>query len=108
MSDPTLLDVRNLTVAYRSAVKSIKALDNVSLTMGRSEIIAIVGESGSGKSTLGLSIINLLQKPPAVVDGGQIIFKDVYKRQVMAYASLGEIMEVGREIFGGWKEPVLI
>jgi peptide/nickel transport system ATP-binding protein len=74
MSDPTLLDVRNLTVAYRSAVKSIKALDNVSLTMGRSEIIAIVGESGSGKSTLGLSIINLLQKPPAVVDGGQIIF----------------------------------
>jgi methylmalonyl-CoA mutase, N-terminal domain len=27
---------------------------------------------------------------------------------VMAYASLGEIMEVGREIFGGWKEPVLI
>jgi methylmalonyl-CoA mutase N-terminal domain/subunit len=27
---------------------------------------------------------------------------------VVAYASLGEIMEVGREIFGGWKEPVLI
>ncbi|MDA4137242.1 MAG: ABC transporter ATP-binding protein [Thaumarchaeota archaeon] len=74
MSDNTLLDVRNLTVAYRSAVKSIKALDNVSLTVGRSEIIAIVGESGSGKSTLGLSIINLLQRPPAVVDAGQIVF----------------------------------
>jgi oligopeptide/dipeptide ABC transporter ATP-binding protein len=74
MSDQTLLDVRNLTVAYRSAAKSIKALDNVSLTVGRSEIIAIVGESGSGKSTLGLSIINLLQKPPAVVDAGQIVF----------------------------------
>jgi peptide/nickel transport system ATP-binding protein len=74
MSDQTLLEVRNLTVAYRSAVKSIKALDDVSLSVGRSEIIAIVGESGSGKSTLGLSIISLLQRPPAVVDAGQIIF----------------------------------
>lgn len=81
MSDQTLLDVRNLTVAYRSAAKSIKALSNVNLTVGRSEIIAIVGESGSGKSTLGLSIINLLQKPPAVVDDGQILFngKDLLK-----------------------------
>jgi oligopeptide/dipeptide ABC transporter ATP-binding protein len=81
LSDQTLLDVRNLTVAYRSAAKSIKALSNVNLTVGRSEIIAIVGESGSGKSTLGLSIINLLQKPPAVVDDGQILFngKDLLK-----------------------------
>jgi peptide/nickel transport system ATP-binding protein len=74
VSDNSLLEVRNLSVAYRSSVKSIKALDSVSLSVGRSEIIAIVGESGSGKSTLGLSIINLLQKPPAVVDGGQILF----------------------------------
>ena len=79
MSDQTLLEVKNLTVAYRSTVKSIKALDGVSLSVGRSEIIAIVGESGSGKSTLGLSIISLLQRPPAVVDAGQIIFngKDI-------------------------------
>jgi hypothetical protein len=27
---------------------------------------------------------------------------------VMSYATLGEIMQVGREIFGTWKEPVLI
>jgi peptide/nickel transport system ATP-binding protein len=74
VSDQNLLDVRNLTVAYRSAVKSIKALDNVNLTVSRSEIIAIVGESGSGKSTLGLSIISLLQKPPAIVEAGQIVY----------------------------------
>jgi peptide/nickel transport system ATP-binding protein len=81
MSDQTLLEVKNLTVAYRSAAKSIKALDNVNLTVARSEIIAVVGESGSGKSTLGLSIINLLQKPPAVVDSGQILLngKDLLK-----------------------------
>ncbi|MDA4118845.1 MAG: hypothetical protein OK455_10955, partial [Thaumarchaeota archaeon] len=26
----------------------------------------------------------------------------------MAYATLGEVMQVGRELFGDWKEPVLI
>ncbi|MGA2665663.1 MAG: ABC transporter ATP-binding protein [Nitrososphaerales archaeon] len=85
-----LLEVKDLTVTYRSAVKSIKALDGVSLSVDRSEIIAIVGESGSGKSTLGLSIINLLQKPPAVVDGGEILFqgRDVTKLPEREMASV--------------------
>jgi len=74
MSDQNLLEIRNLSVKYKSAVKEIKALDNVNLSAEKSQIIAIVGESGSGKSTLGLSIINLLQKPPAVVDSGEILF----------------------------------
>jgi len=85
-----LLEVKGLTVTYRSAVKSIRALDGVSLTVDPSEIIAIVGESGSGKSTLGLSIINLLQKPPAVVDGGEVLFRgrDVTKLPEREMASV--------------------
>ncbi|HKM75993.1 MAG TPA: ABC transporter ATP-binding protein [Candidatus Bathyarchaeia archaeon] len=69
-----LLEIRNLSVKYKSAVKEIKALDNVNFSTGKAQIVAIVGESGSGKSTLGLSIINLLQKPPAVVGSGEILF----------------------------------
>jgi peptide/nickel transport system ATP-binding protein len=90
LAEQTLLEIKNLTVSYRSAVKTIKAIDNVSLTVDRSEIIAIVGESGSGKSTLGLSIINLLQKPPAVVDAGEILFqgKDVTKLPEREMAAL--------------------
>jgi oligopeptide/dipeptide ABC transporter ATP-binding protein len=90
MAEQPLLEIKNLNVSYRSAVKTIRAIDNVSLSVNRSEIIAIVGESGSGKSTLGLSIINLLQKPPAVVDSGQILFqgKDVIKLPEREMASL--------------------
>lgn len=46
-----------------------KAVDEVSLTVNRHEIVGLVGESGSGKSTLGRSILQLLP-----VDSGQVIF----------------------------------
>jgi len=71
----SLLDVSDLTVRYKSNVIEITALNDVSLSLQPSEIVAIVGESGCGKSTLGLSIINLLPRPPAVVEGGEIIFE---------------------------------
>jgi len=75
LSDGTLLEVIGLTVKYRSAVKEITALNGVHLSMQAGQIVAVVGESGCGKSTLGLSIIKLLQKPPAEIESGRIIFK---------------------------------
>src|SRR5580658_548601 len=69
-----LLRISSLSVEYKTGNRTITALNNVSLDVKSSEIVAIVGESGSGKSTLGLSIINLLQKPTAKVDAGQIVF----------------------------------
>jgi peptide/nickel transport system ATP-binding protein len=53
----------------------VVALSNVNLDVPRSTIIAIVGESGCGKSTLGYSIIGLLQRPPAEIGGGEILFQ---------------------------------
>jgi peptide/nickel transport system ATP-binding protein len=47
-----------------------RAVDGVSLTIGRGETYALVGESGSGKSTLGRAILNLDD-----IAGGQITFK---------------------------------
>jgi len=64
-----------LTVKYKSAVKEIVALNRVNLSIEPSQIVAVVGESGCGKSTLGLAIIRLLQKPPAEIDSGQILYK---------------------------------
>ncbi len=58
MSD-TLLAVRNLSVTYRSDDGDVRAVRNVSFTLGR-ERLGIVGESGSGKSTTGRAIMGLV------------------------------------------------
>ena len=58
MTDP-LLAVRNLSVTYRSDDGDVRAVRNVSFTLGR-ERLGIVGESGSGKSTTGRAIMGLV------------------------------------------------
>lgn len=68
-------------VKYLTYQRDVVALSNVNLNVPRSTIVAIVGESGCGKSTLGYSIIGLLQKPPAEIGGGEIVFqgRDILK-----------------------------
>ena len=58
--DGSLLDIFGLSVAFRTRRGPLKALRNVSLRLGQSEIVGIIGESGCGKSTLINSIIGLL------------------------------------------------
>jgi len=76
-----LLEVKNLTVDFASIDGRVRVLYDVSLKVNKGEIVGIVGESGSGKTTLGLSILRLLDSPPAEVVGGSIIFdgKDLFK-----------------------------
>jgi oligopeptide/dipeptide ABC transporter ATP-binding protein len=64
-----LLDINGLTVVYGSGSGSVTALDNINFEIKHNEFLAVVGESGCGKSTLGLSIIGLLPKASAKVNG---------------------------------------
>ncbi len=68
-----LLKIDKLKVYYRSRRGIVKAVDNVSLSIGKGEMVGLVGESGSGKSTLGLSIIRVLP-PQAEIVNGSIVF----------------------------------
>ena len=68
-----ILEVKDLSVSYKSRTKYVDAVKKVSWGIKEGEILGIVGESGSGKSTLALSILNLL--PPDSKSEGQIIFK---------------------------------
>ena len=74
MSEP-LLEVRDLSVAFRQGGKTTVAVDHVSFSIGKGETLALVGESGSGKSVSALSILKLLPYPPAEHPSGEIYFK---------------------------------
>jgi peptide/nickel transport system ATP-binding protein len=68
-----LLEVKHLSVDYESARGAVHAVDDVSFTLERGQILGLAGESGSGKSTLAYAIARLLQ-PPAVVTQGQVSY----------------------------------
>ena len=78
MSSPPVpepvLEVSGLSVEYVLDRGSVRAVDDVSFTVGRGEFLGIVGESGCGKSTLLFAVAQLLA-PPARVDGGSVRFK---------------------------------
>ena len=61
----TLVQVRNLSVAFGRDEKKTLAVDRVSFRIGRGETVALVGESGSGKTVSALSILRLLPYPMA-------------------------------------------
>jgi len=69
----TLLDVWNLQTHFFTRDGVAKAVDGVSFTLEKGQILGLVGESGSGKSVTGFSILGLVD-PPGRVVGGQILF----------------------------------
>jgi len=71
----TLIDVRDLKVAFRSGDTDTLAVKGVSFRIGKGETVALVGESGSGKSVSALSILRLLPYPAASHPGGAIHFE---------------------------------
>src|SRR5271154_3762670 len=70
----TLLDVRNLSVKFRTRDGVVQAVSDLSFTVKRGETLGIVGESGSGKSVTSLAIMGLLNRAHAEVTG-EILFE---------------------------------
>ena len=72
--NPALLQVRDLRTYFETRAGTIKAVDGISFTLERGEILGLVGESGSGKSVTGFSLIGLLD-PPGRIAGGSVMFQ---------------------------------
>ena len=99
----TLLDIRDLSVAFHQGGKTSVAVDKVSFTINRGETLALVGESGSGKSVTALSVMKLLPYPAASHPGGEIRFKG----QELLAASERDLRAVrGNDITMIFQEPM--
>ena len=70
---PPLLDIRNLSVDFRTPRGRVHALRDVSFTVPRGKVVGIVGESGSGKSTVIWTLTRLLAGN-AAIEGGSALF----------------------------------
>jgi putative ABC transport system ATP-binding protein len=62
MDNNLVIDAKNLTKTYEMGQMQVHALDQVSLQIGRGELVSIMGPSGSGKSTL-MNILGCLDQP---------------------------------------------
>jgi oligopeptide/dipeptide ABC transporter ATP-binding protein len=88
-----LLDVRNLRTTFKVLDGLVPAVDGVSFSLKRGQTIGIVGESGSGKSVTALTIMRLLDIPPAQIDAASEVWFD-------GRESLGLPMDEMRKIRG--------
>ncbi|MBM3846729.1 MAG: ATP-binding cassette domain-containing protein, partial [Verrucomicrobia bacterium] len=71
-SEP-LMEIQNLQLDFMKDGRALRAVDGVSLSIGRGETLCLVGESGCGKSVTALSIARLVPTPPAHYAGGRIL-----------------------------------
>ncbi|WP_174870407.1 microcin C ABC transporter ATP-binding protein YejF [Pectobacterium polaris] len=74
MSSSPLLQIDNLSIAFRKGGQEQRVVDQLSLAVNAGETLALVGESGSGKSVTALSVLRLLPSPPVVYPQGDIRF----------------------------------
>jgi peptide/nickel transport system ATP-binding protein len=76
-----LLRVENLKTYFFSEGTTVRAVDGISYSVKRGEVLGVVGESGSGKSVSGLSLMRLIDSPPGRIIDGSIEFdgQDVLK-----------------------------
>ncbi|MDQ6757117.1 MAG: ABC transporter ATP-binding protein, partial [Bacteroidota bacterium] len=103
-----LLQIKNLSVDFETEFEKTSAVKNISFEINKGEIVAIVGESGSGKTVTSLSILQLLQSPPAKYVSGEILFSKKGKKQIdLLKLSADEMRDIrGNQIAMIFQEPM--
>ncbi|MGI6668700.1 MAG: ABC transporter ATP-binding protein [Acetivibrionales bacterium] len=103
MLNEEILKVKDLSVNFHIEDRVITAVDGVSFSLSKGETLALVGESGCGKSVTALSIIGLLQTPPARIADGEILFRG----ENLLRKSPEEMREIrGKDISMIFQEPM--
>jgi len=98
-----LLEVRNLSVEFKTEDKIVRAVDNLSFDLKQGEILGIVGESGSGKSVTGMSLVRLIPDPIGEIVSGTANFRGADLLQM----PIDELKKIrGEEIGIIFQEPM--
>ena len=69
-----LLQIDALETQFHVGPRIYRAVNDVTLHLGRGECLGLIGESGSGKSVTALSVMGLVASPPGVITGGAVRF----------------------------------
>ncbi|CAN5731784.1 ABC transporter ATP-binding protein [soil metagenome] len=102
-----LLRIENLSIDFVKGDATTPALQNISFTVNKGEIVAIVGESGSGKSVTALAVLQLLPTPPAVYKAGTICFSNEDNEiNLLNYAPIAMQQLRGNRIAMIFQEPM--
>lgn len=112
-----LLEIKNLTVQYKTDLDTVHAVNSLDLELDYQETLGLVGETGAGKTTTALSILRLLPQPVGQIISGEIRFEgeDLLKKSELEMrlirgdkismifqdpmTSLNPIMTVGDQIY---------
>ena len=103
MKNSRLLEIQNLITYFYTLEGTVKAVDDVSFSISKGEIVGLVGESGCGKSVTALSILRLIPNPPGKIVGGRIIFQE----KNLCELEIQEMRKIrGNEISMIFQEPM--
>jgi peptide/nickel transport system ATP-binding protein len=69
----SFLQVKNLKIEYVTKEETVYAVNDISFNLGKGKTLGLVGETGAGKTTIARTILRVLQEPPAVLKGGEVI-----------------------------------
>lgn len=72
-----LLELKNLSVEYKTIDSTVKAVNGLNLTLKKGETLGLVGETGAGKTTTALSIMQLLPEGIGKISNGTVFFEGV-------------------------------
>ena len=104
----SLVEVTNLSVEFGTKDLVISAVENISFSIQKNEILALVGESGSGKSVTALSLLRLNELSNGYISSGKIIFSPSDDIQYDLSSADNKLMQQvrGNEISMIFQEPM--
>ena len=101
-----LLKVENLFVEFVQTDKTSRVIHDISFSINAGETVAVVGESGSGKSVTSLSILRLLQEPPARISGKINLISENSSKDLLQLSDKAMCSVRGKDIAMIFQEPM--